>query len=270
MNMNEIFLNVKESFCSLWTFKVRGNTLEIITPYSTTNSKFISVFITRQREKFIVTDGSWLLKGEYEIIPDLEDEIFMKIFNHYETSYDINKLEDKSGIFYYKFTLDIDLIPNLVYEMTNFLSSVLSASQIQFIDPREKEEKERFGKIADSYLSSLIDKGNIKFRKELGENYKTVRFNAIITTGSKISLVKYITGSTPNYFLSSLTKATVDFEIANHSHFNDYILNRVALVDDIAPGFVEGKLYRYLETLEEHTKIPSVKWTQKELLTSIL
>ncbi len=268
--MTEIFYNVKESFCSLWSFKVRGKTLEIITPYSTTNFKFISVFVTQQRDELIVTDGGWLACGEYEIKPDFDDEIFMKIFNHYETFYEINKLDNSSNTYYYKTTNKVDLVPNLVYDLTNFLSSILSTSQIQFLDQKEKEEKENFGKMADSYLSSFINKDNLKFRKELGDSYKTVRFNAIVSKGPKINLVKYITGSTPNYFLSSLTKATVDFEIANHSPFNDHIDNRVALVNDIASGFDERKLYRYLETLEEHTKKPSIKWSQREMLTLVL
>lgn len=270
MNMAAIFQNVKESFCSLWTFKVRGKTLEIITPYATTNAKFISVFVTQQSDKYVVTDGGWLTGGEYETKPNFDDDIFMKIFNHYETSFSINKLEQSSGVYYYKTTTKADLIPNLVYDLANFLSSILSTSQIQFLDQKEKEEKENFRKMADSYISGIVNKDNLKFRKELGEDYRNVRFNAIVAKGSRISLVKYITGSTPNYFLSSLTKATVDFEITNHSPYNDFIDNRVTLVNDNAPGFDTRKLFRYLETLEEHTKIPSIKWSQKEQLTSVL
>ncbi len=270
MKITEIFQDVKESFCSLWNFKERGKTLEIITPYSTTNFKFISIFITQQEDKLIVTDGGWLTSGEYETKPDLDDDMFMKIFYHYETFYEIKKLDDAFGTYYYKTTKKVSLIPNLVYDLTNFLSSILSTSQIQFIDQKEKEEKEIFRKEADRYLSGFVNKDSIRFRKELGEDYKLVRFSAIVSKSSKIDLVKYVTGSTSNYFLNSLTKATVDFEIANHSPFNEYINNRVALVNDMAPGFDERKHYRYIETLEEHTKRPCIKWTQREILTSVL
>jgi hypothetical protein len=270
MNNQGVFDNIKESFCSLWTFKERGSTLEIITPYSTTTSKFISVFITEQANKFVVTDGSWLTIGEYETTPDFDDEMFLKIFHHYETFYEVSKLDTPAGIYYFKSTENEALIPNLVYDLTNFLCTIISASQIQFVDPKEKEEKETFRKVADSYISGFVNKEIIKFNNQLGDDYKTVRFNAIVSRGPKMNLVKYITGSTPSYFLSSLTKATVDFEIANNSPFNDYIDKRVALINDTADGFVAGRLYRHLETLEEHTHIPTVKWTSKEQLVNLL
>lgn len=270
MRTAEIFENIKESFCSLWSFKIRGKTLEIITPYSTTTQKFISIFITQQEDKFIVTDGGYLLSGDYETTPDYNDDIFMRIFNHYESFYEINNKEINNNIFYYKSTQNENLIPNLVYDLTNFLSNIISASQIQFTDQKEREEKETFRRAADNYLSAIISKDLVKFHRELGENYKSVRFNAIVKKGARINLIKYITGSTPSYFLSSLAKATVDFEIANHSPYNEYINNRIALVNDTAAGFVENKLFRYLQTLEEYTNIPSIKWSQKEELIEVI
>ncbi|MFZ1528997.1 MAG: hypothetical protein WAT19_09620 [Ferruginibacter sp.] len=270
MNLQEIFENIKESFCSLWTFKSRGRTLEVITPFSTTNSKFISVFITEQEEEMIVTDGGWLMNGEYSVVPDLDDEVFIKIFNHYQSQYEIELLQNDLNNFYYKKTKKQELIPNLVYDLSNFLSNVISTAQIQFQDEKEKIERESFSKEADGYLSGLVNKSNLKFRRELGEGYKNVRFNAIVSSGTKINLVKYITGSTTNYFLSSLTKATVDFEIANHSPFDYFVNNRVALINDSSDGFNQGKLYRYIETLEEHTKIPSVKWSERSALKTLL
>ena len=269
MNPQSIFNNVKESFCSLWTFKHRGTTLEIITPFSTTQSKFISVFVTEREDKFVVTDGGWLFKGEYENELDLDDPVFFKIFSHYELHYDIKNLQHNEGIFYYKATNKIDLIPNLVYDLSHFLLTIISTSQIQFQDEKEKREKENFRKNADSYLTSVLSKDLIKFRRELGEEYKNVRFNAIVQRGRKVDLVKYITGSTLNYFMSSLTKATVDFEIANHSPYNDFINNRIALVNDVAEGFDAGKIFRYMQALEEHTKIPSVKWSERDRLNNL-
>lgn len=272
MNMNHVFENVKESFCSLWTFKLRGKTLEIITPFSTTTFKFISLFITERDDQIIVTDGGWLTTGEYLTNIDWDDDIFLKIYHHYESLYEIRTLEHVEGLkYYFKSTSNIDLVPNLVYDMCHFLSAIISTSQIPFQEQKEKEERENFRKLADSYLAGILNPEDIQFRKELGENYKNVRFNAILTRGTnRISLIKYITGSTPNYFINSLTKATVDFEIANHSPLFDYIDNRIAFVNDKAPGYDKSKIYRYMETLEEHTKIPSINWSTKESLLEVL
>ncbi|MGX5817041.1 hypothetical protein ACWKWU_02535 [Chitinophaga lutea] len=270
MNPISIFDNVKESFCSLWTYKHRGPTLEIITPFSTTQSKFISVFVTKRENKFVVTDGGWLFKGEYDNELDLDDPVFFKIFSHYELHYEIESLKHNDGIFYYKATNEAGLIPNLVYDLSHFLLAIISTSQIQFQDEKERREKENFRKNADSYLTTILSKEKIRFRSELGEEYKNVRFNAIVQRGPKVDLVKYVTGSSFNYFLNSLTKATVDFEIANRSPYNEFVNNRIAIVNDVAEGYVADKIYRYMQALEEHTKTPSVMWSKKDQLASLV
>ena len=56
MNNQEIIEKIKSAFCNLTNFKVRNNALEVITAYSTINSKFVSVFITFTNNKIVVTD----------------------------------------------------------------------------------------------------------------------------------------------------------------------------------------------------------------------
>lgn len=271
MIAESIFEYVKESFCSLWTIKFHGKTIEIITPFSTTNFKFISVFVTERGEQVIVTDGGWLCGGEYETSLDFEDEVFLKIFNHFENLYEIKTTQRSDGLnYYFKTTNKFELIPNLVNDLCSFLSTIISTSQIQFHDEEENKERENFRKLADSFISGFVNKENLKFRRELSPDYKNVRFNAIITKGNRINLVKYITGSTPNHFINSLTKATVDFEIANNSPFIEYIDHRIAFINNIAPGFDSNKIFRYIQTLEDHTQIPSVLWTEKEKLEALV
>lgn len=268
-NIN-IFNSVKEDFCSLWTYKQRGNTLEIITPFSTTNSKLISVFLTKKGNEYIVTDGGWIMGGEYGITPDLDDDMFLRIYDHYLYYYEIKMLDQNKARYYYKSVNRTELLSSIIYDFGHFMLSILSASQIQFYDPKEKSERETFRIEANSFLTSFIGKNKILFNQELSPEYKNVRFNAIIAEGSRIKLIRYVTGSSYSYFLNSLTKATVDFEIANQSTFNQFIEQRVALINDSALGFVENNLIQYIQTLQNHTKRDVVKWSEKENLISIL
>ena len=48
MNLLEIFTDIKNAFGGLWQTKQRGNSLEIITPYATTNNRFVSVFLSAE------------------------------------------------------------------------------------------------------------------------------------------------------------------------------------------------------------------------------
>jgi len=269
-NKENIFKIIKEEFCSLWNFKERGDTLEIITPFSTTNAKFISVFVTRKTNKLIVTDGGWMMGGEYDIIPDIDDEIFYRIYEHYLNYYKIKVYEHVGYKYYYKSIDEIELLSSLVYDLAHFMSSIISVSQIEFYDYKEKSERETFKNDANRFIGNLLQNKNIIFNKELSQDYKAVRFNAIITQGPKIKLVRYITGSTTSYFLSSLTKATVDFEIANNSRFNSHIAQRVGLINDTAQGFAEAHLFRHIHALEEHTKRDIVKWSERDTLIPIL
>jgi hypothetical protein len=269
-NLIKIFEDIKDTFCSLWTTKVHGKTLEIITPFSTTTSKFVSVFLTVQNTQFVVTDGGWIHNGEYESKIDTNDDALERLIYHYEAYYDILSTERKDGLkYYFKTTNKSELIPNLVLDLTNFISSIASAAQIQFQDEKEIKERENFKSAADNFISSINGEGVLWFNRELSSEYK-VRFNAMITLNNKLKLVKYITGSTPDYFIRSISKATTDFEIANASPFNPYIKNKVALINDVASGFNESKIFLYIGLLEQHIQHQVVRWSNKEELKLLL
>ena len=53
----DILKNIVEVYSRLWSFRERGDTVEIITPCSTTNDSFVSVFLTQRENEFIITDG---------------------------------------------------------------------------------------------------------------------------------------------------------------------------------------------------------------------
>ena len=65
--MQGLFNDIIKAFSSLWSFKKRGNSIEIVTPVSTTNDVFVSVFLTMRGDEYIVTDGGWIDAGVYDI-----------------------------------------------------------------------------------------------------------------------------------------------------------------------------------------------------------
>ncbi len=268
-----IFKNIKEEFCSLWTFKERGETLEIITPYATTSNKFVSVFLTVKNKEFIVSDGGWLSDNTYETTLDFEDDDFGKVFAYYKNFYDIKTVRANELDYYFKKTEKKELIPNLVFDIANFVSAISSSSQIQFIDIREKEEKARFQKQASDYLKALVpktEKPKIYFRRSIDENLRTIKFSAVITNNSKLTLINYVTGSTPDYFISSIGKANITFEVINKSSFKNHIQHKVALINDTATGYDKNKLFDFLEQLNNTTRKHNILWHQKEKLKNLI
>ena len=65
-NAAQLFADIKTDFNSLWSFNLRGETLEILTPFSTITGNLISVFLTMREDRFIVSDGQRLIHSMFQ------------------------------------------------------------------------------------------------------------------------------------------------------------------------------------------------------------
>lgn len=262
-NIATIFQLVKDDFCSLWSHKVHGNTLEVITPYGTTNDKFISVFIRQQNDEFVVTDGGWLHDGSYDAVLDIEDSSFNRLFQYYTEHYNIRKVEQRESIFYYKKVNQASLISNLVFEMSSFLAAVVSASHVQFQDAKEVAETKQFAKLASDYIHSVAPKQNVRKERYIDEKYKSVRFGAIIENRNRFTLINYITGSNVNYFTGSLAKAAVNFNIITASPYSNHIEKKVSIINNQAGGYKRDEISAQIDYLSK-VGDSVVLWSEKE------
>lgn len=275
--MNEfekIFSNVTKNFDALWSFKIRSDqVIEVITPYSTTSNKFVSLFVTKRNDKYIVSDGGLLNSEAYESEIDYENQCLLKVLYHLEGFYEIKSTTDTRGNkHYYKSTTDSKFIPNLVYEMGQYISMCVSAATVPFVDEKEKQEKETFRKQVNVFLESIVPKSEIKLNGYLDKKqFRTVRFNAIITkNSSSFSLINYVTGSNVSYFQKSISNASVLFEIADASPYSQYIKQKIAVVNNSAEGFVPERLGKHFEILQGHTGQDPIKWSERNNLKALL
>ncbi|SDB30267.1 hypothetical protein SAMN03097699_0597 [Flavobacteriaceae bacterium MAR_2010_188] len=272
-NLEKVVMNVRQCFDQLWSFKLRGtDTVEISTPYSTTTSKFVSIYVTERNGKFIVSDGGLLNSEAYESEIDYENQCLLKILYHFEAFYEVKRTQDNKGIkHYYKTTTKENLIPNMVYEMAQFVSMCASAASVQFEDQKEVEERNTFRTKASAYISSNFQKYNPKFRAPLDKGeFRSVRFSVLMQRQSRLNLVSYVTGSTAANFIGSIAKANINFQIATDSKYNRVIENKLVLINDTADGFVPSKLHKQLNVLQDHIGQEPIPWTQKERLLAIL
>src|SRR5687768_11517217 len=100
MTFEEIYVDIKNSFQGIWKTKIRGNSLEIITPYATTNNRFISVFLVKQDNEYFISDGGWINSGIYDITLN-EDTCFLKIFYHFQAAFNVQEIDSKDGLVYF-------------------------------------------------------------------------------------------------------------------------------------------------------------------------
>lgn len=272
MNITHFFPHIKEAFDCLWQFKIRGETIEIITPFSTLSSKFISVFITTRGAEFIVSDGGWTESGMYETQLIFSEDCFINAFSYYRNFYEVsNTTNVKGDTVYYKKTREAKLISNIVYDICNFILLTVNSSITSMPEKDVMEDKETFRKEANNYIAALIDKDKLKFNSFLGEDMPNIRFSVVATkTPSKLILINYITGSQPSYFINSVSRANMNFEMISNSKYDGYIDKKIALVNDLANGYTKSKIEPYLEFMEKHNNTKNISWTDKDKLQTTI
>lgn len=270
MNNQEIIENIKSAFCNLTSFKVRQNALEVITAYSTINSKFVSVFITFTNNKIVVTDSGWIHQNYYDTpIYSESENIIKRVTDSFQSSFNIKSTVDKEGInFFYKTCDTIEQIPSVVFDLASFIVAVVNAFCIQYKDEKEEKERETFRNDANNYLSAnYTDK--VKLRSALND-FPSIKFNALININSSLHLVTYVTGSTQTYFENDLRKSIVSFEFAAKSKYRDFIKERIAIINDKSDGYVPNKSALFFELLSEKTTRDPVRWTEKERILDFI
>ena len=280
MNLLEIFTDIKRSFGGLWQTKQRGNSLEIITPYATTNNKFVSVFLSKQGNDYVVSDGGWLNSGIYEVTVNKET-CFLKILEHFKNSFEIKQIQSPERIMYYylKISNPID-IPSKLFDLTLFIQNIVSISEIAFEEKEEKETKEKFVSKANEYLKSFADEEKLKLNASLYPEKKDIKFNAIYrNTPTSISLVKYVTGKSDVYFTSSVSTANLFFEMVDdrlnqdkeHLIKNEVKVKvKVSFIDTHENESVSKKRLPFLHHLKSHAGSALVCWNEREKLKKYL
>lgn len=265
MDSLEIIKAIKSSFCNLTDAKIRNNFIEITTGFSTINFKFVSVFIYKNKDgKFIISDFGWLEQNYYDIcFHDNQEEICDRVKLSYVNTYDVKITQDHLGNnFYYKSTENISNIPSLVFDLANFIVGYVNAYHLRYKDEKEDKERETFRIDANNFLKNHYN-DNVRLERNL-RDFKNIKFNAIIYKGSKINLVTYVTGSTPQYFENGLRKSIVNFEISERSHENNDIVEKISIINDSSEGYHKFRSESLLDLLTEKTTKKPILWSEKE------
>lgn len=264
MENKTVIEQIKKSFCNLTSFKERENALEIITAFSTINNKFVSVFITITNQKIVVTDSGWIDQNYYETPYSEESEdLIRRIIASYAMNFKVKSTLDKSGVeYYYKICEKIEEIPSVVFDLANFIVGAVNSFCIQYKDEKEEKERETFRSDANTFLKINYSE-DVKLRHYL-DDFKNIKFNAIITKKSKLNLITYVTGSTPNYFENDLRKSIVNFEIALKSKYVNFIDEKITIINDKSEGYSPEKSSSIFQLLNEKTTKEPIKWSEKE------
>lgn len=264
----DILQSIRADFGELWRCNIRGNSVEITTPYLLPDSSLLTVFITQRGEKTIVSDGGNLsdLLADYCALP--EDDIFESV-KAACARFGIKMVIAHGINQYFKSTSDPSLVSSLVFDLASFVSQA-SSELVVNVDDYSTTTSERFPDKADAYLRQIAPEGvTVLPRKEITE-VQGVRFSAVLTKSSTLWVVSYISGSTLNRFRLSISDTYMNFNHVWDSRLAPMVAKTIPLINNDAPGYQPGKLGWQIDNLRQVSKGALVTWDERERLKTLL
>lgn len=228
--MESLFENIRKAFGALWGFRKRGDSYEIITPFATSTDMYVSVFLTRRNSGYVVTDGGWIDKGVYHTqIPD--NVGFEKIFSFFIEDFRIQRVLSPDGFaYFYKTTDDVRFIPNIVFDVANFISMIVNNSLVEF---RDELRRNPFRRKARSFLCQNVSSDRLKLNAPISAESHKLRFGAVVASLSgHVSVVNFITGSNYENIRGSFAKSNFTYDLLEQTAANRLVKNKIVLIDD--------------------------------------
>ena len=260
--MRDIIEEIIKAFSSLWKIKQRGDSIEIITPVTTSNDSFVSVFLTRRGDEYVVTDGGWIDAGVYNI--DEESNInFNSIVNHFQASYGILSLHARGLYYYYKKTDSPIFVPNLVFDVASFISVIVNTSLVEASRGIDKNYN-KFSRKAKNFIIDHVAKEDVVSTSSLRKIFPSLHFGFAIRRGSGISLFNFSSGSNKSYYINSLCKSKVSFEIVKKSDNNNCFQDKILLLDDNNSMLRNRDVGVYVNLIREQEVCSLINWSDRE------
>lgn len=264
--MQELFNSIKETYNSLWHVKVLGESIEIVTPMATTEDSFVTVFVTKRGDEYVVTDGGWISAGYYDMDPLIQGTAYNKLFQYYLDSFDIRQTNGYGRTLYYKKVRERALVVNAVFEIMHFVGAVVSGANIHF----QADKKEvLFRRSVRNYLSSEFEKGTFKFGQRLIESSSIV-FSAMSNFSGCLQLLNVVTGSTSGNYKYTLFRSNVYFDYAR-SYADKLKINKtVALLDDTTSAYNSSSVKEIIQLSLRTEGNILLPWSRKNELNDLL
>jgi hypothetical protein len=254
--LTDLFQIVKTDFCNLMDFRLRGNTIEIMTNVSTITNHFVSVFVSQQEDYYIVSDGGWLTKEYYENSVVYEDEIIVqKLQLQYRNHFNIQTTLHEGLIrYYYKATNHIELVSALVYDVSHYIAAIVNSQTIAYNEGREQSQRQRFHHDVNCYLWEKYG-SFLTFNDSLAKDcpeISTIKFNAIVRQHTGTYLIMYVSGYSQQNFNRDVSEAYTHFQMVdNYSKGTE--LSKIVIINTQASGYLPVAANSYLKLLQDQT-----------------
>ena len=197
-----------------------------------------------------------------------ESQTFVRILKFFMEDFGIKTTYNADGeIFYYKSTDDRNLVPNIVFDLSNFIAMVVNDSLIDF---REKKERKLFSSSVKDFINASVGIERVEYNARLNDMLMA-RFGAVVKNkNGKSSLINFVTGSTEDYMRKSLGQSNLYYDMLSESPFSDTVNSIIVLVNDQASGYNADDLGLFIDTCKKKGQIPMPWSSSKEKLKELI
>lgn len=263
--LHNIFQVVKSDFCGLIDFKMRGDTIEIITSIPTITNSYVSVFVSHKDGTYAISDGGWISRNSYEGQQIEDTELLLRIYEQYKEHFKIKETKSPDGIvYYYKKADKLELVSAMVFDVGHFIGSIVNTQNIIYKEVEDADRK-LFHTRMNGFLRERFPANKLELNTavQISETQK-IRFNAVVHANARDHYyVMYVTGSRSSFFIKDLTEATVNYEIINDQAIKKEHFKKVALINTAADGYDKEKSGIYIEKLASALGHPPVMINNK-------
>jgi hypothetical protein len=274
-DLPELFLLIKKDFCELTKYKLRGNTIEIVTPITTLNQSHVSVFLSVQDNNYVVSDGGWIDTDEYEVDEFSKEELADLIDDYLIDYYQIRTINSASNIkYHYRISPDINLVSAMAYDVANFVSNyVNSRLMVMRHTVESKKRKPKFKTRINNFLKTKFSSNELSLNEKimLDDNHQ-IRFNSVIRTRVRQSntvVMMYVSGSQPDMFNDSIARATTNFEIVRKFSKKENFFDMIAIINMSSNGYRAKVSAPYLKNMIQVIGKEPIKVTEENDLTQL-
>lgn len=256
---------LKSEFGDLWSCRPcsGGRVVHVQTPFSTPTDKFVSVYIEKRSDEWIISDGGYLVDEDnsYSFNQFNDPEKTQSVLNFLADEYDILETKGAGRIYYYMKTTDERLIASRVSDVSAFIASAVSALHCSDIFASTKERAPLFHTQANSYfrvhipnLETNVLYSGIKHRypaRKTLPNFKHV-------------VLSYVTGTTKANFDKALSQSIVYTELLWKTHRTS-VHSTVTFLDNEAGGYRHEEQKDLCQMLTEKSHgVEPVLWGDRD------
>lgn len=260
---------LKGDFGALWYCNQRGKSLEIVTPYIYPDNSFVSLFVKKSGNRFIVSDAGQV--SEFFQSAKDDEPFFASLIAKSRLAHNVSEFKQGEKVYYYTDTKDPKLISSIAFDLANFLVASSSAAYLATAE-EDAQDKNSFRARADKFIKHQITRRSgktVSFNKKI-EEVKEATWSAVVTSASGLWIVIYLTGSNLKYFQLSVSNAIVNVEFLAKSSIYNNVRSVVPLLNDEATGYQPNQLTQRLGRLSTLTKSQVVPWRRKEEIVTAL